>query len=202
MMIVLCCSIIFVFDLHYRGTNSRSLSLADLVYLDLYIYIVLIVVSNVEKREDPKGTSNSSLKYSEDPTEKHAPAVIPSPRRNVSRAPPLESTIRENYRRNDGVGRSNTDDMTPLIVDPPRRVRPGDVTASADLPQYERSNGRDYPVVTRKRTGPGGSDDAGFYVGRSPEHEQSLPYVEYFTALCHPNRWLLDSHAYSLTPHP
>lgn len=98
----------------------------------------------------------------------------------MSRIPPLESTIRENglYRRNDGVGRSNGDDMIPLILDPPRRVRPGDVTASADLPQYERPNEREYPVATRKKSGPGESGDAGYYVGRSSEHEQPLPYVE------------------------
>jgi hypothetical protein len=121
----------------------------------------------------------------------------------LSRIPPLESTIRENglYRRNDGVGRSNGDDMTPLILDPPRRARSGDVTASADLPQYERPDEREYPVATRKRSGAGERGDAGYYVGRSPEHEQALPYVEYFTGLSHSNRWLLYSHAYSLMLH-
>lgn len=142
------------------------------------------------------------MKYSEDPLERQSSTVIPPPRRSFGRVPQLETTVRDNglYRRNDGVGRSSGDDMTPLILNPPRRSRPGDVNASASLPQYDRSNQREYPITTRKRSEPIESGDAGYYVGHSPEHEQSLPYVEYCTALFHLSRWLFASSAYLLTP--
>lgn len=180
----------FYFARDERNRTGRFLG--DLVYIDLFRFHCYLLY--VDKREDPKGTSQSSLKYSEDPTDKQSSTVNPSSRRNPGRIPPLETTVRENglYRRNDGVGRSNGDDRIPLILDPPRRSRPGDVNASASLPQYDRSNNqREYTIPTRKRSEPGESGDAGYYVGRSPEHEQSLPYVEYCTALFHSNPWLL-----------
>ncbi len=109
--------------------------------------------------------------------------MIPLPRRIINRIPPLEPSIRDNNlsRR---TGESNGDDI-PFISNqnPQRQPRPGDVNASASLPQYNRPNEREYPVSTRKRTGPSGSSDAGSYVGHSPEHEPPLPYVEYFTSV-------------------
>jgi hypothetical protein len=141
------------------------------------MYIVLIVVSpHVEKREDPKGTSQPSIKSFDDPTERQQPL----PRRNFGRPPSSEPKTYDNnlYRRNDGVG----DDTTPFISNQ-RQPRSGDVNAPASLPRYNRPNEKEYPVPTRKRSGPGESGDAGYYVGRSPEHEQPLPYVEYFTSV-------------------
>jgi len=156
------------------------------------MYIILIVVSNVEKREDPKGTSQASLKYSEEPTQQST--VIPLPRRNFGRVPPPETSIRDNnlYRRSGG---RNGDDVTPLISiqNQQRQPRLGDVNAPASLPEYNRPNGREYPIPTRKKSGPGESGDVGSYVGHSPEHEQPLPYVEYFTSVSffYLDRWLL-----------
>jgi hypothetical protein len=146
------------------------------------MYIVLIVVCNVEKREDPKGTSQPSLKYTEEPTEpQQPPTAVPLPRRSTGRAPTLESTVRDNdlYRRNGA-------ETAPFISNSnqQRQPRPGDVNASASLPEYNRPNDREYPISTRKKSGPGESSDAGYFVGYSPEHEQPLPYVEYFTFMC------------------
>ncbi len=58
------------------------------------------------------------------------------------------------------------------------------MNASASLPEYNRPNDKEYPISTRKKSGPGESSDAGYFVGYSPEHEQPLPYVEYFTSMC------------------
>jgi hypothetical protein len=148
------------------------------------MYIVLIVVCNVEKREDPKGTSQASLKYSEEPTQQQQQSkAIPLQRRNLARIPQSEPPIRDNnlYRNGDG---SYGSDMAPLLSNPnQRQLRPGDVNTSASLPEYNRPNDKQYPVSTRKKSGPGESGDVGHYVGRSPEHEQPLPYVKYFTSV-------------------
>ncbi len=155
--------------------------------VDVYIHIVLIVVSNVEKREEPKGTSQTSLKYWEQPLPQSLPqpsTAVPLTRRNLGGIPPLEPATRDNslYRRGPG---SSVDDMVPLISiqNQPRQPRLGDVSASANLPEYHRPNERDYPRPTRKKSGPGESGDVGSYVGHSPEHEQPLPYVGYFTSV-------------------
>jgi hypothetical protein len=104
------------------------------------------------------------------------------PRRNFGRSPLPEPTIRDNnnlYRRNGGLG----DDTSPFISNP-RQPRPDDVNASASLPQYNRPNEREYPVATRKKSGPGQSGDVEYYVGHSPEHEQPLPYVSNISLPC------------------
>jgi hypothetical protein len=72
------------------------------------------------------------------------------------------------------------DDMAPLIPNQ-RQPRPGDVSSSANVPEYNRPNEREYPVPTRKKSGPAESGGFDYYVGYAPEHEQPLPYVEYFT---------------------
>jgi hypothetical protein len=69
--------------------------------------------------------------------------------------------------------------MAPLIPNQ-RQPRPGDVSSSATLPEYDRRDDRKYPVPTRKRSGPAESGGFDYYVGYAPEHEQTLPYVEYF----------------------
>ncbi len=69
--------------------------------------------------------------------------------------------------------------MAPLIVNQ-RQSRPGDVTSSTILPEYNRPNEREYPVQTRKKSGPSESGGFDYYVGYAPEHEQPLPYVQYF----------------------
>jgi hypothetical protein len=140
----------------------------------------LIIVSNVEKREDPKGTSQSSLKYSDEPTQHQHPTVIPTPRRGINRMPPPETTIRDSSLHRRGTG-NNGDDMAPLIPNQ-RQYRPGDVSTSASVPEYHRPSERDYPVSTRKKSGPSESGGFDYYVGYAPEHEQTLPYVEYFTS--------------------
>ena len=67
--------------------------------------------------------------------------------------------------------------MAPLIPHQ-RQPRLGDVTSSAGLPEYHRPDERDYPVPTRKKSGPAESSGFDYYVGYAPEHEQPLPYVE------------------------
>ena len=145
------------------------------------MYIVLIVVSRIENREDPKGTSQSSLKHPEGSTEQSSTA-IPVSKRTPGRIPPLEPLKRDNhlYRRSDGVGGNADDDMVPLVSNHTQRrqLRPDDVNASANLPSYNRLNDKEYRLPTKKRRGPGESGDAGYYAGHSPEHEQPLPYVE------------------------
>lgn len=143
----------------------------------------LIVVFNVEKREDPKGTSQTSIKSTEEPIIQQ-PIVIPTSRRSIGRPPPLEPVVHDNrvYRRSSG---SNGDEVAPLISNQnlQRARRSGDVNASASLPEYNRPNDKEYPISTRKKSGPGESGDAGYYVGHSPEHEPARPYVKYFTAV-------------------
>jgi len=125
-----------------------------------------------EKRADPKGTSQSSLKYSDEPTQQQATAV-PPPRRGFGRIPPPEPSTRDSSlpRR---TGGSMVDDMAPLIPNQ-RQPRPGDVSSSANLPEYHRPNEREYPVPTRKKSGPAESGGFDYYVGYAPEHEQPLP---------------------------
>lgn len=148
-----------------------------------YIYIVLLVVSNVDTREDPKGTSQTSLKYSEEPLPQQSTAVPPI-RRNYGRIPPLEPINRDSsaYRRGTG---NTADDMAPLVSNYNQRRQPrlGDASASANRPEYNRPNDREYPRSTRKRSGPGENNDVGHFVGYSSEHEQPLPYVGYFTSV-------------------
>ena len=79
----------------------------------------------------------------------------------------------------DVVVELSADDMAPLIPHQ-RQLRPGDVSSSAGLPEYQRPNEREYPVSTRKKSGPTESGGFDYYVGYAPEHEQPLPYVEYF----------------------
>jgi hypothetical protein len=125
-----------------------------------------------EKREDPRGTSQSSLKYSDEPTQQQATA-IPAPRRGFARVPPPEPSSRDNS-LNRRTGGSMADDMAPLISNQ-RQPRPGDVSSSANLPEYHRPNEREYPVPTRKKSGPAESGGFDYYVGYAPEHEQPLP---------------------------
>jgi hypothetical protein len=71
------------------------------------------------------------------------------------------------------------DDMAPLIPNQ-RQPRPGDVSSSTTVPKYNRPDEREYIVPTRKKSGPSESGGFDYYVGYAPEHEQPLPYVEYF----------------------
>jgi len=74
------------------------------------------------------------------------------------------------------TGGSLGDDTAPLIPSQ-RQIRPGDVTTSATLPEYNRQN--EYPISTRKRSGPSENAGIDYYVGYAPEHEQqTFPYVE------------------------
>ena len=140
----------------------------------------LIVVFNIDKREDPKGTSQTSLRYFEEPSQT---TLGPIPRRNFDRIPPLERLTPDTtpYRR--GTDSLNGDTIP--LVSTQARQRPSrlnDVITTGNLPVYNRSNERDYPISTRNRNGPSENEDAGYYVDYSPEHEQiSLPYVPYFT---------------------
>ncbi|CAF0898920.1 unnamed protein product [Rotaria sordida] len=122
-----------------------------------------------ERRVDPKGTSQLSLKYYEEPTEQQSSIVIPTPRRDFGRVPLSNlSTLDNNvYRHGNGSDGSILDDMAPLVSNQ-RQPRPGDVNASASLPEYNRYNDKEYPISTRERNIPGESDDVGY----SQEHEQ------------------------------
>ncbi|CAF4896812.1 unnamed protein product [Rotaria sp. Silwood1] len=135
-------------------------------------------------RVDPKGTSQSSLKYSEEPTQEQSSIVIPAPRRSFGGVPSSHSATFDNsvYRNGGGNNGNILDDMAPLVSNQ-RQSRPGDVSASASLPEYNRHNTREYPISTRKRNRPGESGDVEHYVGYSPEHEQQMLYVEYFTSV-------------------
>jgi hypothetical protein len=126
-----------------------------------------------DKREDPKGTSQSSLKYSDEPTQHHQTTAIPVPRRGITRVPPPEPSVRDSSLHRRGGG-NIADDMAPLITHQ-RQPRPGDVSSSAGLPEYHRPNERDYPAPTRKKSGPAESSGFDYYVGYAPEHEQPLP---------------------------
>ncbi|CAF1432008.1 unnamed protein product [Rotaria sp. Silwood1] len=128
--------------------------------------------SHTEKREDPKGTSQSSLKYSDEPTEQHGTAIH-IPRQGGSRVVPPEPSKRDTSLHRRGGG-TNGDDMAPLIPSQ-RQPRLGDVTSSATLPQYPRPNEREYPIPPRKRSGPSESSGFDYYVGYAPENEQPLP---------------------------
>lgn len=130
----------------------------------------ICLISNVAQREDPKGNSQSSLKYSDEPTDIQPVPRGPPPRRDFGRLPPEPST-RENSLPRRG------EDRAPLIPSQ-RQTRPGDVSSSAALPEYPRPNEREYPISTRKKSGPAESDGFTYYVGYPPEHEQTLPYVE------------------------
>ncbi|CAF2845073.1 unnamed protein product [Rotaria sp. Silwood2] len=129
--------------------------------------------TRTELREDPKGTSQSSLKYSDEPTERHQTIVTHKPRQGATRPPPPEPSRRDTSLPRHGGG-TNGDDMAPLILNQ-RQPRPGDVTSSATLPQYPRPNEREYPAPIRKRSGPSESSGFDYYVGYAPEHEQPLP---------------------------
>ena len=147
------------------------------------------------KREDPKGTSQASLKYTEEPAQTTA---IPTTRRSFGRPPPLEPATRDgslNRRGGGGIG----DDRAPLLPTqiPSRQPRPGDVSTAASLPAYQRPADREYPIPARKKSGPGDSGDAGYYVGYAPEHEQALPYVK----RCSPPYLLARSHWCLLRSH-
>jgi hypothetical protein len=74
------------------------------------------------------------------------------------------------------------DDMTAPLISNQRQLRPGDVSSPTYLPEYNRPNEREYPAPTRKKSGPTESAGFDYYVGYAPEHEQPLPYVEYFTS--------------------
>ncbi|CAF5010937.1 unnamed protein product, partial [Rotaria sp. Silwood1] len=126
-------------------------------------------------RVDPKGTSQSSLKYSEEPTQEQSSIVIPAPRRSFGHVPSSHSSTFDNsvYRNGGGNNGNILDDMAPLVSNQ-RQPRPGDVSASASLPENNRHNTREYPISTRKRNRPGESGDVGHYVGYSPEHEQQM----------------------------
>ncbi|UJR13698.1 hypothetical protein I4U23_000709 [Adineta vaga] len=128
------------------------------------------------RREDPKGTSQSSLKYTDDPTQQH-PRAVPTPRRGMNRVPLNDSSARDNSLPRRTGGSFGGDDMSPLITHQ-RQQRPNDVTSSAGLPDYQRSHEREYPMTTRKKSGPSESGGFDYYVGYAPEHEQPLPYVD------------------------
>ncbi|CAF0727358.1 unnamed protein product [Adineta ricciae] len=132
------------------------------------------IYDTTHKREDPKGTSQTSLRYFEEPSQTTLGSI---PRRSVDRIPPLERLTRDTtpYRR--GTDSLNGDTIP--LVSTQARQRPSrlnDVITSGNLPVYNRPNERDYSISTRKRSGPSENEDAGYYVGYSPEHEQiSLP---------------------------
>lgn len=131
----------------------------------------ICLISDVASREDPKGNSQSSLKYSDEPTDIQPVTRVPPPRRDFGRLPP-EPTTREN-----SLPRRGGEDRAPLIPSQ-RQTRPGDVSSSAALPEYPRQDVREYPISSRKRSGPAESDGFTYYVGYPPEHEQTIPYVE------------------------
>ncbi|CAF0858917.1 unnamed protein product [Adineta steineri] len=154
-----------------------------LVWVVWYIYMSLLVIGLIvmeivalrheresptggslqrpEKREDPKGTSQTSLKYSDEPLQQQQLTALPSPRRNFGGILPLE-------RPTHGTGNLG-DDMVPLISHPnhQRPIRFGDVNASMNLSEYR--------ISTRNRSRPG---DVGRYVGLTPE--QPLPINSLF----------------------
>jgi hypothetical protein len=127
------------------------------------------------------------LRYSDESTQQST--AIPPPRRISGRPPPLEPIIRDNnsHRRGgSGSGGASVYEITsPLITNENqfRQPRSGDVNTAASLPEYHRPTDREYPLPTRKKSGPSESTDADYYVGYSPEHEQPLPYVEYLTSV-------------------
>ena len=134
----------------------------------------------VANREDPKGTSQPSLQYSEEPA-KPTPSTLPAPsaRRSSDRVPPLEPVRRGSSMSRQGAG-SIREDTAPLLPAqaPQRQPRAGDVRGSGTLPAYQRPTDREYPVRTRSRSRTGDSGDIGHYVGYPPEHDQPLPYVK------------------------
>lgn len=125
------------------------------------------------------------MRYSDESTQQLT--AIPTPRRNLNRIPPLEPVTRDNnlYRRG-GSGSGNINDSaSPLLINQNqlRQPRPNDVSTATSLPQYHRPTDREYPIPTRKKSGPSENTDAEYYVGYSPEHELPLPYVEYATTV-------------------
>lgn len=62
--------------------------------------------------------------------------------------------------------------MAPLI-NHDRQTRPGDVTGAGRLPDYHRPNDREYPVPTRKRSGPAENAGIEYYTGYGPEPAQN-----------------------------
>ncbi|CAF3914644.1 unnamed protein product [Rotaria magnacalcarata] len=144
--------------------------------------------SKVE-RDDPRGTSQASLKYSEEPTERQPLTIIPTPRRSFSQVPPPNSSTRDSfvYRPMDGSGSHVTTlaDMSPLGSSQiqQRQSRFGDVNASASLLERNRQDDKQYTVPPRKKSRSAERDDVGYYAGQTQDYEQSLAYVEYFAYL-------------------
>ncbi|CAF1010142.1 unnamed protein product [Adineta steineri] len=121
------------------------------------------------KREDPKGTSRTSLPYTDEPNQTQ---ITPKPRQKPGHGSRPDPSIRDNSLPRQG-GRIMGDDMAPLIDR--RQPRSGDVNASANLPDYNRPNERRYPSTSRTRNDPADSEGFDYYVGYAPEHEQPLP---------------------------
>lgn len=147
------------------------------------MYIVSITVVNVEKRQDPKGTSQTSLKYSEDPTHHQTSTVIPVPRRSFSRglsstSSTLESGVYRQVDTNNGHGTIVTD-RSPLMSDQ-RQYRPGDVNAPTNVVEYNQYTDREYTIPPRKQTRTSDIDDIGYYVGQIHDDEPPRTYVESF----------------------
>lgn len=145
-------------------------STIDLSAEPLYV----ILVSHVERREDPRGTSQSSLKNADELSQ--PTTVRPAPRRGAGRGTQPETIIRDSSLTQRGVG--SLGDDTTLLLPSYRQPRPGDVSTGTNLPEYGRSMGRDYPMPARKRSTPAESSGFDYYVGYPPDHEQPLPYVD------------------------
>ena len=144
--------------------------------------LFLNIIFNVDKREDPKTISQSSLKYSEEPTSRQSFTI---PRRGFDHVRSLESSRLNNgaYTYDGEVAETTGTDTTPFIPNqqPRRHSRLDDVNSSTILPEHHESSDRDYLVPTRKTGGLSENSDAEDYVGYIPEHERSLLYVKYFT---------------------
>jgi len=132
----------------------------------MLLFSFLIVVFNVDKREDPKGASHASLKFQENGSKTFIPPS--SKRSSLSNPPPPLEPINTN-RRTASVG----DDRAPLIPSQ-RPTRSGDVLGAGSLPQYQRPMDREYPMPTRPRSKTDSSGDMGRYVGLSTENPQPL----------------------------
>ncbi|CAF3713442.1 unnamed protein product [Rotaria socialis] len=133
-----------------------------------------------KERYDPRGTSQASLKYSEEPTERQPSTITPTPRRSFSRVPPPNSSTRDSfvYRPIDGSRSHVTtlDDMSPLGSNQiqQRQSRFGDVNASASLPERNRQDDKQYTVSPRKKSRAAERDDVGYYAGQTQDYEQPL----------------------------
>lgn len=137
-----------------------------------------IPLSPVEKREDPRGKSQASLVYTDEGNPSYP--IQPKPRTSNIRPANTEPFVRDSSTSRRPVGMTSLgggDDMAPLISHE-RQSRPGDVTGAGRVPEYHRPNEREYPIPTRKRSGPAESDGFVYYAGYGPDSvPQASPYV-------------------------